>query len=207
MFAWDRFIWEHDAHCAAEIDVDVAAVETLHDAAHDLALFVREFFLDGCALRLPYVLQNHLFRGLRRDPAETLVKFEHELEFLARLGVRFYFSRFLEENVAVWIVSREQFLLICGRFHGGGFRFFHVLFLLGLLRFLFYDANLARLNHGFYLEEFHLSSFHVELRADYFRAFPVFLFVCGGNRCLDRSEHFFRRYPFLARDLLNSRSQ
>ena len=73
-----------DAHAAAEVHEHVPALDALHDAGYDTALFVFEFGVGGLALGLADALDDDLFGGLGGDAAKLLPGLEGKLELLTR---------------------------------------------------------------------------------------------------------------------------
>ena len=79
---------------AAELDVDVAVLEPLDDAADHVANPLAVLGMDVLALRLADLLENHLLGGLRGDPPEVFgwtgkLDFHIDFRFVAVQLLRF----------------------------------------------------------------------------------------------------------------------
>ena len=68
--AVDQLVAAQNGLAPAHVDDDVAVFGPLDQTVDDLALTVLEFFVLTLAFRFADFLQDDLFRGLRRDPAE-----------------------------------------------------------------------------------------------------------------------------------------
>ncbi len=84
---------------AAQVDVGAVAIDTLDDAAHELARTVLVGLDDLLALGLAHLLHDDLLRGLRRDAPE-LHGLHGLLDEAADLGFRIDVDRILEPQLA-----------------------------------------------------------------------------------------------------------
>src|SRR5213075_1309589 len=85
----------HGGLGAAEVDDDVAALEALDGAVHDLAHAVDVLVVDLLALGLADALVEHLLGVLGRDAAETLGR-ERQQDLVADLGAGLALLGFLD---------------------------------------------------------------------------------------------------------------
>jgi hypothetical protein len=142
---------------AAEVYVEVAALEALHVARYDVALALAVFRNDARALRLAHFLQDDLLCGLRRDATEILARFERKTDLLIELRVFFDAAGVFEHDVLLCIETGTM-----------------VLFAFRLLVFHAYERFV---DDNFGLTEFHLAGSGIESGADYLPALSVFAAV------------------------------
>src|SRR6185312_8289491 len=94
---------------AAQVEIDVAALDPLHDAGHQLADAIGKGVHHLLALGLAYALHDHLLGGLRGDATEFGV-LDLLLDVLADLGVRALVQRVHQAQ----LVGRRFHLAVVG---------------------------------------------------------------------------------------------
>src|SRR3989344_7323754 len=95
----------------AEVDVHISTLEALDVACHYLAFSFSVFGNDGSALRFADFLHDDLFRGLRGDAAEIIVRFEREGYLLVEHGIFFDASRVFYHDVLFGVEARAVVII------------------------------------------------------------------------------------------------
>ena len=90
---WSRF--ESFPFGLSQFDDDVAVLEALHDAVHDLADVLVVFGVNALAFGFADLLEDDLLGRLRGDAAQAHRGFQ-EFDFLVHLGIGLGFASFIE---------------------------------------------------------------------------------------------------------------
>ena len=167
---------------AAEVDIEIAALETLDVAGDYFTLTLAVFGDDGSALRLADLLHDDLLGRLRRDAAEFLARLKREGYLLVELGIFLDAARIRYHDVLFGIETAP--LVVRPR---------------RLFAFLPHERVV---DDYFRLPEFHVARRRIKGGADYLPALAVLAAVCGRKRGRKRVNNGLARNAALVLELV-----
>ena len=106
----------HARFGAPQINDHLGAFHAFDRAIDQLAHPVRVFGVDGVAFRFAHLLENHLLRGLSRDPAEYVRRLGNP-DFALERGFRLKLAGLIQRHFAVGVSHQLHHLLDRKHFH------------------------------------------------------------------------------------------
>jgi hypothetical protein len=112
VFARDRFVREHHADRAAEVDKNISALEALDHAAHDLPFASAPLVQNRIALGLAQAFAKSPASPSAPQCGRNPRVFQAGTSSLSQLNIFFYLLRFIKRDVSLRIEAWKFLLII-----------------------------------------------------------------------------------------------